>query len=124
MDNFDVVKEFVLLVFLRGTTTGVDILNTVLQWLEKFALDLMWLCSVTTGGTPAMLCKQKGFVVLIKHCCSLGFMQDIKTLHCIVHREALCAKSAMITDVMGIVVKAVNHVLLCAEPSPVARPPG
>lgn len=124
MDNFDVVKEFVHLVFLRGTNTGVDILNTVLQWLEKFALDLMWLCSVTTGGTPAMLCKQKGFVVLIKHCCSLGFMQDIKTLRCIVHRETL---------------RQVCHdhrrdghccegrepcVVPSAEPSPVPRSPG
>lgn len=79
MDNFDVVEEFVFLVALHGTTTGVGILDDVLQWMEEFALDLMQLCSVTTDGPLSMLGKQKGFVALLeKHCHNLGFTQDTR----------------------------------------------
>lgn len=56
--------------------------------------------------------SQKGFAsLLVKHCHDLGCTQEIHTLHCIVHQGALCAKSATLTGVMTIVIKAVNLVL-------------
>jgi len=67
---------------------------------------------ITTDGAPAMVWNKNGFAsLLVKHMGDLGHKQDIKTLHCIVHQEALCAKSPAIAEVMSVIVKAVNLVL-------------
>lgn len=111
-DSFDIIEEFAQLVPMIGTTTGADVLAAVLSWIKDFELNLSRLCGVTTDGAPAMVGKHKGFAsLLVKHVRDLGHNQDIKTLHCIVHQEALCAKSATITEVMSVIVKAVNMVL-------------
>ena len=82
------------------------------SWIKDFELDLSRLCGVTTDGAPAMVGKKNGFASLfVKHVRDLDHKQDIKTLHCIVHQEALCAKSATIVEVMSVIVKAVNLVL-------------
>jgi hypothetical protein len=59
-----------------------------------------------------MIGSKKGFsTLLVNHLRSLGHKQDVKRFHCIVHQEALCAKSVTIASVMNVVVKAVNYVL-------------
>lgn len=75
-------------------------------------LDLSKLVSVTTDGAPAMVGEKKGAAsLIIQHCEKAGFNQKIVKLHCIIHQEALCAKSATLVDVMSVVVKSVNAIL-------------
>jgi hypothetical protein len=112
-DDFTVFEEFVRLIPLSGTTTtGADVCQAVVRWLEEAGLDLSRLCGITTDGAPAMVGEKKGFAtLLIKHLREQGHEQEIKRFHCLVYQEALCAKSMSMDHVMSVVIKAVNFVL-------------
>ena len=59
-----------------------------------------------------MVGVRKGFVsLLLKHIKAAGYHHQIIRLHCIIHQEALCAKSLEMQDVMKVVVKVVNLIL-------------
>ena len=45
------------------------------------------------------------------HCEAAGHTQPIHKMHCIIHQEALCAKSANLVDGISVVVKVVNSIL-------------
>ena len=57
--NFGIFKDFVELVPMKGTTTGADILKSLLLCTNSMSLDLSKLVSVTTDGAPAMIGKKK-----------------------------------------------------------------
>uniref|UniRef100_A0A0L8G8H0 DUF4371 domain-containing protein n=1 Tax=Octopus bimaculoides TaxID=37653 RepID=A0A0L8G8H0_OCTBM len=82
-DDFVVFEEFIRLIPRSGTTTGADVCKAVTDWLKEADLDLSRI---------------------------FGRLQGVKCFHCLVHQEALCAKSVTITEVMTIVVRAVNFV--------------
>ena len=106
--DLQVCEEFVQLFTLRSTTTGQDIFDAVLQYVEKYSLDL----PVTTDGAPAMIGEKKGAaLLLVRHCEAAGHTQPIRKVYCLIHQEALCAKSANFVDVMSVVVKIVNSIL-------------
>ena len=110
--DLQVCEEFLQLVPLHGTTTGQDILDAVLQCVEHHSLDLSRLVCVTTDGAPAMVGEKKGAAsLLVRHCVAAGHTQPIHKVHCIIHQEALCAKSANLVEVMSVVVKVVNSIL-------------
>ena len=110
--DLNVCEEFLQLVPLRGTTTGKDIFDAMLQCVEQYSLDFSRLVCVTTDGAPAMIGQKKGAAsLLVRHCEAAGHTQPIHKMHCIIHQEALCAKSANLVDVMSVVVKVVNSIL-------------
>ena len=80
---FQVYEEFLQLVSLRSTTTGQDIFDAVLQCMKQHSL----------------------------HPFHLMCTQLIHKVHCIIHQESLCSKSANLTDVMSVVMKVVNSIL-------------
>lgn len=89
-------------------------MRAVLAWVDDFDLDLGRVCGATTDGSPAMTGRNNGFVALLmEHCRQLGFTQKITTLHCIIHQELLCARTATLSDVMSVVMEAVKLVLSC-----------
>ncbi|KAG0716588.1 General transcription factor II-I repeat domain-containing protein 2A [Chionoecetes opilio] len=107
-----VYEEFLQLVPLHSTTSGQDIFDAVLQCVKQHSLDLSRLVCVTTDGAPAMTGKKKGAAsLLVRHCEAAGHTQPIHKVHCIIHQESLCSKSANLTDVMSVVVKVVNSIL-------------
>lgn len=107
---FDTVEELVQLVPMKGTTTGADILEALLKCTTDMELDLFKLVCVATDGTPAMVGEKKGVVALLQnHMEGLGI--NHKKMHCLIHKEALCAKSSNLKDVMDVVVRAVNLIL-------------
>ncbi|KAG0721741.1 General transcription factor II-I repeat domain-containing protein 2 [Chionoecetes opilio] len=107
-----VYEDFLQLVPLHGTTTGQDIFDAVLQCVKQHSLDPSRLVCVTTDGAPAMTGKNKGAAsLLVRHCEAAGHTQPIHKVHCIIHQESLCSKSANLTDVMSVVVKVVNSIL-------------
>uniref|UniRef100_A0A8C4NE98 SPIN-DOC-like zinc-finger domain-containing protein n=1 Tax=Eptatretus burgeri TaxID=7764 RepID=A0A8C4NE98_EPTBU len=110
-DDFVIFEEFIRLIPLSGTTTGADVCKAVTAWLKEVDLNLSRMCGITTDGAPAMIGDKKGFAaLLVKYLRSLGHQQDVKRFHCLVHQEALCAKSVTITEVLTVVVRAVNFV--------------
>jgi hypothetical protein len=70
------------------------------------------LCSgITTDGAPAMVGKSNGVgVMLEQRQKSLNISHQLIKIHCIIHQEALCAKSATMRHVMEVAVKAVNFI--------------
>ena len=53
--------------------------------------------------------KENGAVSLLKkHLRESKFEQDILTVYCVIHQEALCAKTLKMTHVMELVVKCVT----------------
>ncbi|XP_076059507.1 general transcription factor II-I repeat domain-containing protein 2-like [Oratosquilla oratoria] len=110
--DLQVCEEFLQLVPPLGTTTGQDICDAVLQCVDQHSLDLSRLVCVTTDGAPAMVGEKKGAAsLLVRHCETARYNQPINMMHCIIHQESLCAKSANHVDVMSVVVKVVNSIL-------------
>ncbi len=65
-----------------------------------------------TDRAPAIVGQKKGAASLIVlHCKDAGYNQPIVKMHCIIHQEALCAKSTMLKYVMDVVVVSVNAIL-------------
>ncbi|XP_076069790.1 general transcription factor II-I repeat domain-containing protein 2-like [Oratosquilla oratoria] len=59
-----------------------------------------------------MVGEKKGAAsLLVRHCEAGGYTQPINIMHCIIHKESLCAKSANLVHVMSVVVKVVNSIL-------------
>ena len=109
--HFDITEEFASLVPLRDTTTGLNIFNAVKSVIDDFGLKLDDLCGVTTDGAPAMTGTVNGAVSLIeKEMRNVGIERNLVRTHCIIHLEALCAKSLRMQEVMRVVVKTVNFV--------------
>ena len=68
------------------------------QCMEQHSLDLSRLVCVRTGGAPAMAGKKGAASLLVRHCEAAGHTQPIHKMHCIIHQESLCAKSASIVE--------------------------
>ena len=65
---------------------------------------------MAADGAPAMIGQKKGVASLLaRH--SEAARQPIYNMHCIIHQEAMRAKSANLVDVMFVVVKVVNSIL-------------
>jgi len=107
------IRIFLGLVSLHGTTRGLDVKETVLKLLRCRVpgLPLSKLIGLTTDGKPSMVGKENRAVALLKkHLRESNFEQDILTVHCFIHREALCSKTLKMTHVMEVVVKCVNEI--------------
>lgn len=64
---------------------------------------------MTTGGAPAMMGKNSGFVQLLRKM----LVRLVLAFHCVIHQENLCSKfsSNILNDVMSTVVKSFNEVV-------------
>ena len=80
---------------------------------QKIQLNLKNLVSVTTDGAPATFSSKNRFVSLSdKHANEIRYKHGIFKFYCIIH-EALMwksTKSAGFSDIMKVVVKAVNFI--------------
>ena len=91
------------------SSTGADIFESIIKWITEMNLDLSKLSGVITDGAPAMVGGKKGFDALLhEHIC---IDKKLIKLHCIIHQEALCAKSLNFKEIMAVVVKTVNCIL-------------
>ena len=98
---------------LRGEVERlIDVCLKVIQCVDQYSLDSSRLVCVTTDGAPAMIGQKKGTAsLLVRHYEAGGHTQPIHKMHCIIHQEAMCAKTANLVDVVSVVVKVVNFVL-------------
>ena len=60
--EFTITEELLFLVPMKGTTTGKDLCNAVLNVMVDFNLDYKLLKGITTDGDPSMTGKIDGFV--------------------------------------------------------------
>ncbi|GFW95545.1 general transcription factor II-I repeat domain-containing protein 2A [Trichonephila clavipes] len=100
-------EELIAITSLLTTTKGTDICTAVRNLLAEKEIDLKKIVSVTTDGAPNMVDKKKnGFISLFKT--DVG--HSILECHCIIHQQALCAKSGLtsLDNVITLVTKIVN----------------
>ena len=109
-NSFNVLEELLDVVSMTDRTTGENIFEAVVKTVNKFELPWEKLICVATDGAPSMLGQHSGFTGrLKKFFTEMGMSpENITFLHCIIHREALCAKHATIDNVMSVVIKVVN----------------
>ncbi|KAK2856688.1 hypothetical protein Q5P01_005423 [Channa striata] len=106
-DNFCCTEELLDMMSLKGTTTGGNIFDAVSEAVEKMGLKWDKLCGVKTDGAPAMTGERKGMASMV--CVKVKEIRGKAVrMHCIIHQEALCAKTVQLGDVMNTVVKTVN----------------
>ncbi|PNF36358.1 hypothetical protein B7P43_G18283 [Cryptotermes secundus] len=101
-EDFTIFEELLQVCSLHSTTRGVDIFNAVKSAVEEFG-GFEKLSSIVTDGAKSMTGTISGFV---------GFLRQnqitVPTLHCIIHQEALCAKSIKLSTTMATVTKITN----------------
>ncbi|GFU67949.1 SCAN domain-containing protein 3 [Trichonephila clavipes] len=97
-------EELIAITSLLITTKGTDICTAVRNSLAEKEIDLKRIVSVTTDGAPNMVGK-KWFHFFI-----LNIGHSILECHCIIHQQALCAKSGLtsLDNVITLVTKIVN----------------
>lgn len=108
--NLSITEELLNIISLKDTTTGEDILSSVEEAIKSINLSWDKLTSVATDGAAAMVGHKTGFVGRLKSKLIAQSKQEIYSIHCIIHQEALCAKSLKYDEVMKIVIKVVNFI--------------
>nr|XP_042913023.1 general transcription factor II-I repeat domain-containing protein 2A-like [Parasteatoda tepidariorum] len=108
-DNFVVTEELVGMSSMKSTTTGADILSSVLNLCKSQNLDINKIVSITTDGAPAMMGAKNGMVGLLRQ--NLGEKKcDLISYHCIIHQEQLCGKELGFERLMKMVTEAINFI--------------
>ena len=91
--TFHVLEEFVELIPIKISTTGADILKTLLNCFEAKNLNLFRLVSITTDDVASMIGKNKRVMSLLyKRIKNNGFNNSIIKFQCLIHQKPLCAK--------------------------------
>jgi len=106
-DENEIIENILCCKELPETTKGVDVFNTMTDYLQIHDLSWNSCKGICTDGAPSMTGRLKGFVALVKQ-----INPDIITTHCFLHREALVSKTIG-TDlklVLDSVVKMVNYI--------------
>ena len=81
----------------RGEDTFIADKNACI----RSGLDLKYLQGIFTDGALAMTDKQQGFVTRFLDYVSNEYdNKELINLHCIIHQEALCAKSVALNTIL------------------------
>lgn len=100
-------EEFLFCKPLTCTTKAIDVMKIFSDFFEKEDLSWSKLIGVCTDGAPAMLGSKSGFATLVKKKNSY-----IKTIHCMIHREALASKTLPnnMRLILQKLIKMVNYI--------------
>ncbi|XP_029657689.1 general transcription factor II-I repeat domain-containing protein 2-like [Octopus sinensis] len=111
-ETYQIFEEFVKVIPIMGTVTGTDVFLHLMQLLTELNLSLSKLVGITTDGAPSMVGNKKGTITLVQNEMEkFGIEYNLVKIHCIVHQEALVAKSVRLRETMDAVVNAVNFIL-------------
>ena len=94
---------------LATRTRGEDIFIAVKNACIRSGLDLKYLRGICTDGAPTMTGNQQGFITRFSDYVSNEYgNKELIDLCCIIHQEALCAKSITLNTIL----KDVNRIIL------------
>ncbi|GFX53067.1 protein ZBED8 [Trichonephila clavipes] len=105
-------KEFLGLLPLSGQTREEDIANAMKKCLEVYKIDLNKIVSIANYAARSMRGKNIGATIVLQS----KINHEMFTFYCLIHQEALYAQTfpAKIVEVMNLVFKIVNSILLKA----------
>lgn len=109
-DNLQVTEEYLDLVPFKGTTTAEDIFGGLEEVFDNFALRWDRMYSLAVDGAPVMLGHITGLVGRVRRKVLEAGGLEIIAVHCIIHKENLCARAVRLKHVMDVVVKTVNFI--------------
>ena len=102
-------EDFLSMETLATRARGEDIFITVKNACFGSGLDLKYLRGICTDRAPAMTGNQQGFVTRFSDYVSNKYdNKELINLHCIIHQEALCAKSVALNTIL----KDINRIIL------------
>jgi hypothetical protein len=111
-EDFELAEDLLELVPMKGKTGADEIFSQLVTLLNKF--DLLWgkMVGFVSDGAPAMIGKNKDVAAKLKKNKMKEFEGTtcFRSLHCILHQHALCAKSLKMNHVMDTVIKTVNFI--------------
>ena len=112
IDNeFHIIEELVSLVALNEKTSGADVQREVELVMNDIGMKYEQLFGLTTDGAPSMVWRIDGVIALMEKAQpNAGIANTLIKTQCIIHQEALCAKSLKMQDMMNVVGKHVNFV--------------
>ncbi|KAI6655798.1 General transcription factor II-I repeat domain-containing protein 2-like [Oopsacas minuta] len=90
---------------MHGRTRGIDIFEEFLKIVSENNIPALKLSGISTDGAPSMLGTGTGFKGQV-----LRWLTEISWCHCIIHQEALCAKTLGLENVMKLIVDVVNFI--------------
>ena len=93
-ENFIVCEELLKTCQLYGSAKGIQVFNNLVSVIESFGGFEKCEC-VVTDGAGAMTGQGIGLAGIPKN-----HGVNCPMFHCIIHQEALCAKSLQMSDVM------------------------
>ena len=98
---FELFENFLSMETLATRTRGEDIFIAVKNACIRSELNLKYLRGICTDGAPAMIGNQQGFVTRLSDYVSHKYNnKELIILHCIIHQEALCAKSVALNTIL------------------------
>ncbi|XP_063220911.1 zinc finger BED domain-containing protein 5-like [Bacillus rossius redtenbacheri] len=106
LDDDNIIKEELLFSQeLEMTSRGIDVMNIIIGYFQKYGIMWEKLVGFCTDGAPAMLGSHSGLATLIKQ-----RNPSTLTSHCILHRQALASKTLpkCLNDTMKLAIKVVN----------------
>ena len=111
-DDFEIHEDLLAIEGLHECTRGIDVAEAVVKVVAERIPNLSWnkLAGITTDGAPAMMGKENGAAALIKKYVHRDHSNQVLTVHCLIHQEALCGKAMKMAHVMDTVVKIVNEI--------------
>jgi len=89
-DNFEITEELAAIVPMKGTTTGIDLLEAVMTTIKRLGLSLSKLSGITTDGATSMVGRQQGLANLLQLEASKVGNDTVMQFHFIIHQENLC----------------------------------
>uniref|UniRef100_UPI00358ED13F SCAN domain-containing protein 3-like n=1 Tax=Myxine glutinosa TaxID=7769 RepID=UPI00358ED13F len=104
-EDCTIKEELLDIVPLKDRTRGIDLKETLTNFVEKANLQLPKLTAISTDGAPAMLGSANGLAGLCK---ADERFPDFRTFHCIIHQENLVSKKLNLDHVMKPVLEIVN----------------
>ena len=95
---------------LRGNTQGEDIFEAVKKSCLESDLNMTCLRGICTDGVPAMLGRKQGFVARLTEYVTEDYNnKHVTSRHCIIHQEALCAKTTDFRETLS----QVKQIFIC-----------
>ena len=109
-ENFNITEELVSLRYMHGRTRGIDIFEEFLKTVSENNISVLKLAGISTDGTPSMLGTGTGFKGQVLRWLVGNNVTGVTWCHCIIHQEALCAKTLGLENVMKLIVDVVNFI--------------
>uniref|UniRef100_A0A8C8VQ74 Uncharacterized protein n=1 Tax=Pelusios castaneus TaxID=367368 RepID=A0A8C8VQ74_9SAUR len=109
-ETLKATEEFVEFIPMSNAMTE-DIFNSIVGALDRLGVDWKGAVSLVTDGTPSTISTKVDVVAKFKaKLQTVAPEGEFLSFHCILHQEALCAKSLKMNNVMDVVIQTVNFI--------------